>query len=61
MKSKYDNLMQEVEWLRQVNPSWGILEALVCIRDNAGDFPEEVRVELREFMREGQRLVGAAK
>jgi len=55
----YDNLMNEVEWLRQCNKEYGILEALVCIRDNIEDFPEEVQVELKQFMHEGRRLVGA--
>jgi hypothetical protein len=54
----FSNLMNEVEALRN---AWGynILEAIMWIREHEEVFPSEVRMELNEFMRQGQQMFGA--
>ena len=51
----YKNLMAEVEYIREAR-GYGILEAIVFIRDYVDEFPSEVRRELKAFLRDGARM-----
>ena len=53
----YSNLMAEVEYLRSSRPEYGILEAIMFIRDYEEEFPSEVRRELKQFMFDGARMM----
>lgn len=52
----FDNLMAEVEYLRQARPDYGILDAIMFIEQYQEEYASEVRRELKEFMRQGARL-----
>ncbi len=56
--SKYKNLMEEVEIIREncADYKCGILEALMFISENEEEFSSEVRRELKMFMREGAKM-----
>ena len=51
----YKNLMAEVEYIREAR-GYGILDAIVFIRDYEEEFPSEVRRELAAFLREGAKM-----
>jgi hypothetical protein len=53
--SNFSNLMNEVEAIRE---SWGygILEAIIYIRNNESQYPSEIRRELKEFMFQGAKM-----
>ena len=55
--SNFNNLMAEVESLRKSRPEYGILEAIIFIRDYEEEYPSEVRRELRQFMFDGARMM----
>ena len=55
----YKNLMAEVEYIREAR-GYGILEAIVFIRDYEEEFPSEVRRELAAFLREGAKMFAPA-
>lgn len=56
----FDNLMAEVEYLRQARPDYGILEAIMFINEYQEEYASEVRRELKEFMRQGSKLFAPA-
>jgi hypothetical protein len=56
----FDNLMKEVEYLRNARPEYGILEAIMYINQYEDEFASEVRRELREFMRQGRKMMAPA-
>ena len=51
----FENLMAEVEYVREAR-GYGILEAIMFIREYEDEFPSEVRRELKDFMREGAKM-----
>ena len=51
----YKNLMAEVEYIREAR-GYGILEAIMFIREYEDEFPTEVRRELAAFMDEGRKM-----
>jgi len=51
----YKNLMAEVEYIREAR-GYGILEAIMFIREYEDEFPSEVRRELKAFLREGAKM-----
>jgi hypothetical protein len=51
----YKNLMTEVEYVREAR-GYGILEAIMFIKEYEDEFPSEVRRELKDFMREGAKM-----
>ena len=53
--SKYNNLMDECEYIKQTRKV-GLIEALEYMLDNEELYPSEVRRELKMFMREGAML-----
>ena len=55
--NNFNNLMAEVEYIRKSRPEYGILEAIMFIRDYEEEFPSEVRRELRQFMFDGARMM----
>ena len=56
----YKNLMAEVEYVREAR-GYGILEAIMFIREYEGEFPAEVRRELKAFLRDGARMFAPVK
>lgn len=56
----FDNLMKEVEYLRDARPDYGILEAIMFINEYQDEYASEVRRELREFMRQGAKMMAPA-
>lgn len=57
----FDNLMNEVEYLRKARPDYGILEAIMFIDRYQEEYPSEVRRELRDFLQEGARMMAPAE
>ena len=53
----FDNLMNEVEYLRKARPDYGILEAIMFIDQYQEEYASEVRRELRDFLREGAKMM----
>ncbi len=53
----FDNLMNEVEYLRKARPDYGILEAIMFINQYQEEYASEVRRELRDFLREGATMM----
>jgi hypothetical protein len=51
----FSNLMNEVEAIRDAW-GYGVLEAIIYIRNNETQYPSEVRRELKEFMFQGARM-----
>jgi len=54
--SNYQNLMAEVEYIRQGWSNYGVLDAIMFIKECEELYPSEVRRELRDFMRDGARM-----
>ena len=52
----YPNLMAEVDYIRKGWKEYGILEAIMFIKECEDQYPSEVRRELKEFMRDGARM-----
>jgi hypothetical protein len=57
----FDNLMAEVEALRNARPDYGILEAIMFINEYEDEYDSIVRRELREFMRQGRKLMAVSE
>lgn len=57
----FDNLMNEVEYLRKARPDYGILEAIMFINQYQEEYASEVRRELKEFMRQGAKMMAPAE
>lgn len=57
----FDNLMNEVQYLRQARPDYGILEAIMFIQQYEEEYASEVRRELKEFLRQGAKMFAAAE
>lgn len=55
--SNFNNLMAEVDYIRKHRPEYGVLEAIIFIREYEEEFPSEVRRELRQFMFDGARMM----
>jgi len=53
--NNFSNLMNEVEAIREAW-GYGVLEAIIYIRNNETQYPSEVRRELKEFMFQGARM-----
>lgn len=51
----FENLMSEVEYVREAR-GYGILEAIMFIKEYEEEFSSEVRRELKAFLREGARM-----
>lgn len=51
----FKNLMAEVEYIREAR-GYGILEAIIFIKEYEDEFPSEVRRELKQFMSDGARM-----
>ena len=56
--SKYKNLMEEVEFVREncADFDCGILEAIIFINDNRDQYSSQIIRELDMFLREGARM-----
>ena len=54
--SNYQNLMAEVDYICKGYSGYGILEAIMFIKECEELYPSEVRRELRDFMRDGARM-----
>lgn len=56
--SKYANLMEEVEYVRDncADYKCGILEAIMFINDNRDQYSSQIIRELDMFLREGARM-----
>lgn len=52
----FSNLMNEVEYIKKAWPEFGILEAIMWIRDNEEEYGSQVRRELKEFLRQGAKM-----
>ena len=52
----YPNLMAEVDYIRNGWKEYGILDAIMFIKDMEDQYPSEVRRELKEFMRDGAKM-----
>ena len=52
----YPNLMAEVDYIRKGWKEYGILDAIMFIKDMEDQYPSEVRRELKEFMRDGAKM-----
>ena len=52
----YTNLMDEVEYIRQAR-GYNILEAIRFIYAYEDEYSTEVRSELRQFMRDGAKML----
>ncbi len=52
----YPNLMAEVDYIRKAWKNYGILEAIMFIKELEDQYPSEVRRELKEFMNEGAKM-----
>jgi len=52
----YPNLMAEVDYIRKGWKEYGIVDAIMFIKDMEDQYPSEVRRELKEFMNEGAKL-----
>ena len=52
----FDNLMLEVNYLRNSRRDFGILEAIEFIYDYQDQYSDEVQRELRLFMRQGAKM-----
>lgn len=52
----YPNLMAEVDYIRKGWKEYGILDAIMFIKDCEDMYPSEVRRELKEFMRDGAKM-----
>jgi hypothetical protein len=48
--------MAEVEYIRQGWSNYGVLDAIMFIKECEELYPSEVRRELRDFMRDGARM-----
>jgi hypothetical protein len=53
--NNFSNLMNEVEAIREAW-GYGVLEAIIYIRNNETEYPSEVRRELKEFMFQGAKM-----
>jgi len=53
--NNFSNLMNEVEAIREAW-GYGILEAIIYIRNNETEYPSEVRRELKDFMFQGAKM-----
>jgi hypothetical protein len=53
--NNFSNLMNEVEAIREAW-GYGVLEAIIYIRNNETQYPSEVRRELKDFMFQGARM-----
>jgi len=53
--NNFSNLMNEVEAIREAW-GYGVLEAIIYIRNNETEYPSEVRRELKDFMFQGARM-----
>lgn len=53
--NNFSNLMNEVEAMREAW-GYGVLEAIIYIRNNESQYPSEVRRELKEFMFQGAKM-----
>ena len=54
--SNYQNLMAEVEYIRQGWANYSILDAIMFIKECEELYPSEVRRELKEFLRDGANM-----
>ena len=52
----YPNLMAEVDYIRNGWKEYGILDAIMFIKDMEDQYPSEVRRELKEFMCDGAKM-----
>lgn len=52
----YPNLMAEVDYIRNAWKQYGILDAIMFIKDMEEEYPSEVRRELKEFLRDGAKM-----
>ena len=53
----FTNLMEECEYIKKAW-GYGLLEAIMFIRQHEEEYPSEIRRELKEFMRQGQQMFG---
>jgi len=53
--NNFSNLMNEVEAIREAW-GYGVLEAIIYIRNNETEYPSEVRRELKDFMFQGAKM-----
>ena len=54
--SNYHNLMAEVDYICKGYSGYGILEAIMFIKECEELYPSEVRRELKEFLRDGANM-----
>jgi len=58
--NNFSNLMNEVEAIREAW-GYGVLEAIIYIRNNETEYPSEVRRELKDFMFQGAKMFAPVK
>ena len=52
----YSNLMAEVDYIRKGWKEYGILDAIMFIKECEDQYPSEIRRELKEFLRDGAKM-----